>query len=78
MQYTGKENDLSPYRDDYEFIKVLPIVHAETTWQSPEIGKSYILVVHEALCIGDTLDHILVNPDQLSHYGTGVQYNLMP
>ena len=33
--------------------------------------------MHEALCMGDTLYHTLVDPNQLRHYGTLVQDNLM-
>ena len=33
LQYTGKEFDVSPYRDDYESVSNVPIVHAATAWQ---------------------------------------------
>ena len=36
-----------------------------------------MLVLHEALCMGNTLDHTLVNPNQLGHYGTQIQDNPM-
>ena len=73
LQYTGKKYYVSPYRDDYEAIKGVLIVHAETAWQSPETGQTYILVLHEALWMGNTLDHTLFNTNQLRHYGTWVQ-----
>ena len=38
---------------------------------------TYILVLHESLWMGDTLDHTLVNPNQLRHYGNRVEDNLM-
>ena len=46
-----------------------------TAWQSPESGQIYILIFNEALWMGDTLDHTLVNPNQLRHYGITVQDN---
>ena len=73
LQYTGKECDVSPYCYDYEDIKCVPIVHAEAAWQSPETGQIYILVLHEALWMGDTLYHTLVNPNKLRLYGTRFQ-----
>jgi len=73
LQHTGKECDVSPYRDDYEAISNIPIVHAATAWQSKQTGQTYILVFHEALWMGDTMDHSLINPNQLRHYGTMVQ-----
>ena len=33
--------------------------------------------MHEALCMGNTLYHTLVYPNQLRHYGTRFQYNSM-
>ena len=77
LQYTGKECDLSPYCDYYESIKGVPIVNAETAWHSSDTGQTYILILHEALFMGDTLDHTLVNPNQLYHYGNRVQDNSM-
>ena len=72
LQYTGKECDVSPYRDDYDSISNVPIVHAATAWQSPITGQTFILVFNEALWMGDSLDHTLVNPNQLRHHGTKV------
>ena len=73
LQYTGKECDVSPYRDDYESVSNVPIVHAATAWQSPHTGQTYILVFHEALWMGGHMEHSLVNPNQLRHFGTKVQ-----
>ena len=75
LEYTGKECDVSPYRDDYTPIHNVPIVHAATAWQSHQTGQTYILVVNEALWMGDTLKDTLLNPNQLRHYGTTVQNN---
>jgi hypothetical protein len=58
LQYTGKECDVSPYRDDYESITNVPIVHAATAWQSPNTGQTYVLVLHELLFMGSNATHI--------------------
>ena len=39
LQYTGKECDVSPYRDDYESVSNVPIVHAATAWKSSHTGQ---------------------------------------
>ena len=75
MHYTGRECDVSPYTKEYKPIQDVPIVQAATAWQSPESGQLYILIFNEALWMGDTLDHTLVNPNQLRHYGITVQDN---
>ena len=41
------------------------------------MGQTYILVINEALLMGDTMDHFPVNPNQLRNYGTKVHDNLV-
>ena len=69
LGYTGRVCDVSPYREDYESVKDVPIVQAATAWQSQHTGQTYILVFNEALWMGDSMDHSLINPNQLRHYG---------
>ena len=75
MHYTGRECDVSPYTEAYKPIQNVPIVQAATAWQSPQTGQIYILIFNEALWMGDTLNHTLINPNQLRHYGITVQDN---
>ena len=70
FQYTGKDNDISPRCDYCEYVKFVEIVHVENVCQPPETGKTYIFVLCEALFIIKTLDHTLVNMNQLHHYVT--------
>jgi hypothetical protein len=77
LHYTGKECDVSPFQDNMESVKNVPIVHAATAWQSPHTGQTYIFVLNESLWMGDTMHHTLVNPNQLQHYGILVQDNPM-
>jgi len=75
MHYTNRECDVSPYRDDYAPIKNVPIVQAATAYQSKYTGQVYILILNEALWMGDSMQHTLVNPNQLRYFGTKVQDN---
>ena len=75
LNYTGQECDVSAYRDDYTPVQNVPIVTAATAWQSHETGQTYILVFHEALWMGDSMQDTLINPNQLRHFGTNVQDN---
>ena len=52
-------------------------MHAKISWQSSETGQTYILVLNEALWMGDNMDHYLVNPNHHRHCGNKVQYNPM-
>jgi hypothetical protein len=75
MHYTGKECDVSPYTEAYEAIKSVPIVQAATAYDDTETGESTILIMNEAIWMGDQMEHTLINPNQLRSYGITVQDN---
>ena len=75
MNYTNRACNVMPYTDSYEPIKDVPVVQGATGYTNPKTGQSYILVFNEALWMGDHMDHSLLNPNQLRHYGTIVQDN---
>ena len=75
IHFTGKECDVSPYTDTYEAIKSVPIVQAATAYDNPDTGETTILILNEAIWMGDKMDHTLVNPNQLRAYGLTVQDN---
>ena len=72
LQYMGKEWDVSHSREYLDLIKNVPIVHTSTAWKSPEMGH---LGSYWGIMDGYSMDHSLVNLNQLRHYGTKVQYN---
>ncbi|KAI2499334.1 Reverse transcriptase (RNA-dependent DNA polymerase) [Fragilaria crotonensis] len=75
MSYTTRECDVSPYADSYEPIRNVPIVSGATAVTSQSTGQTYILIFNEAIWMGETLDHSLINPNQLRHHGIDVQDN---
>jgi hypothetical protein len=75
IHYTGQECDVSPYTDAHESIKSVPIVQAATAYDNPETGETYILILNQAIWMGDKMRHTLVNPNQLRAYGITVQDN---
>ena len=75
MQYSGRECDVSPYIDTYEAINSVPIATASTACTYTETGETYILVFHEGLWMVDQMEHSLLNPNQLRHFGVTVQDN---
>ena len=50
-------------------VENVPIVSGGTTWADPLTGMKYILVFNESLYYGTKLDHSLINPNQVRHYG---------
>ena len=75
LAHTGRECDVSPYTSTYKAITNVPIVTGATAWTCQNTGDTYILVFHEALWMGDVIDHTLVNPNQLRYFGVKVQDN---
>ena len=73
LSFTDRVCEVSPYSDEYESIKDVPIVSAATGYTSTN-GENYILVLNEALWM-PSLDHLLLNPNQQRHYGLEVQDN---
>ena len=53
----------------------MPVVRGATLWTDQNDNQGYILVFNEALWMGDSLPHSLINPNQLRAYGTLVQDN---
>ena len=75
LSHTGQTCEVMPYSDTYKAITDVLVVTGATLWTSPHDGDEYILIFNEALWMGDTLQHTLVNPNQLRAYGTTVQDN---
>ena len=75
LSHTGQSCEVMPYSDTYDAITNVPVVTVATLWTSPHDGDKFILIFNEALWMGDTLQHKLVNPNQLRAYSTTVQDN---
>ena len=71
----GRQCDVSPYTDEYEAIKNVPIVLAATAWTSLELSETFIIILSEEVCMNTTMEHTLFNPNQLQHFGFTVQDN---
>ena len=75
LSHTGQICEVMPYSDTYNAITNIPVVTGATLWTSPHDGDEFILIFNEALWMGDTLQHMLVNPNQLWAYSTTIQDN---
>ena len=57
---TGKKVDVSPFPPDYKPL-IVPLVDATVKYDIPYDGKTYILVLHNALYV-PSMDHNLIPP----------------
>ena len=53
----------------------VPVATCATAWMHPHSGEVFIFVFNEALYFGDQLDHSLINPNQIRHFGIDVEDN---
>jgi hypothetical protein len=67
---TGKTVDVSPYTPDYKAMQV-PLVDAAIRYDDPYEGKSYILVIRNALLV-PSMKHNLLPPFMLREAGMAV------
>ena len=75
LHHTGKVCEVSPYTDEYDAITDIPVVQGATLWTDQHTNEEYILIFSEALWMGDTLAHSLINPNQLRAFSMLVQEN---
>jgi len=73
--YTGQHCQAYGFHDELTPINDVPIATVATAWSDPNTGESFILIIHEALYFGDSMDHSLVNPNQLRAFGIDVYDN---
>ena len=64
---SGEHATVSTFTHEQQFDKI-PIGTAATAW-TDRAGQTYILRLNQALLFGDRLDHSLLCPNQLRHFG---------
>jgi hypothetical protein len=71
-KFDGTTCEVTPFTNQYQSMKNIPIVSAATAWTDEETGETIILLFHQVLWYGDKLKHSLINPNQLRHRGIPV------
>ena len=67
---TGKNVDVSPFTPDYKLL-TMPLADATVKYDNPYDGKTYILVLRNALYV-PSMDHNLIPPFMLREMGVTV------
>jgi hypothetical protein len=63
--FTGITCKVSPFTNEYESMKDVPVVLAVTAWTNNNAGATFILLFHQVLWYGSKLSHSLLNPNQI-------------
>ena len=74
IEYTGQQCDVSGFHEELAGLTNVPVATVATGYQSPG-GEVFILIMHEVLYFGDTMNHSLINPNQIRHFGIPVSDN---
>ena len=72
IEYMGKLCDVTPFSHEYEPMMNIPIVKAATAYDDPQTGETYILILAQALFLGDKLEHSLICLNQIHTHGVVV------
>ena len=69
LQSTYRTADVYAYDSSIKPVENVPIVTGATAYDDPVSGDTFILVFNESLYYGTSLDHSLINPNQVRSYG---------
>ena len=68
---TGMTCDMHGSHHDFEPMRDVPVARVATAYKD-DFGATYILIINEALYFGSKMDHSLINPNQIRHFGIPV------
>ena len=69
---TGETVSVSPFSTELTSLSDVPIGTCATVFDDPNTGQSFLLVVNEAIYLGDRMSHSLLCPNQLRSNGVQV------
>ena len=72
LAFTGQSCNVKGFHDSFDLLKNIPVARVATAVRNAESGQTYILIVNEALYFGPSMDHSLINPNQIRKYGIPV------
>lgn len=73
LSYTRKTAHVSPFTPELSQMRDVPIVKAALAYDDSITGETFVIIVNQALYFGDSLPHILLNPNQMRTHGVRVE-----
>ena len=74
LSTSGGIYDVRGFHDNYDAIKDVPVTQVATVYTDGN-EATYILIINEALYFGSSMDHSLINPNQIRNFGIPVFNN---
>jgi hypothetical protein len=72
LELTGEKVNVFPFSNKLSAVKDVPIATVATIWEDPRTGEMWLLILHEALYFGSSLQESLLCPNQLRAHGIKV------
>jgi hypothetical protein len=72
LEYTDEVVNVSAYSEQLETMENIPIVTAATAIDDPATGETTILVIGQAIYMGDKVQNTLLCPNQMRAFGLHV------
>jgi hypothetical protein len=64
IYYTGTKVNVQPFTNTYQAIKDIPVAQVATAYDCPPTGRTFLLIVNEALYFGKKVPFTLLRPNQ--------------
>ncbi len=73
LDLTGKVVLVAPFCEaEYDTMQDVPIATVATAYDCPRTGRTLVLIINEAIYLGETIEHTLLCPNQLRANGLRV------
>jgi hypothetical protein len=72
LELTREKANVFPFSEKLSAVKDIPIATVAMIWEDPRIGEMWLLIIHEALYFGSSLQESLLCPNQLRAHGIKV------
>jgi len=72
-EYTEQVVNVSAFSEQLETMNNIPIVTAATAFDDPSTGQTKILIIGQAIYMGDKVQHTLLCPNQMRAFGLHVE-----
>ena len=72
LEFTGEICEVSPFLNSYKPVSQIPVAKCCTVWMDKTTSQEYLLVGDQMLWFGSSLEHTLINPNQIRAYGIPV------
>jgi hypothetical protein len=69
ISHTGMTCEVSGFHKSFDSLSNVPVAQVATAYVHPDTNETFILIVNEALYFGSTMDHSLINPNQIRAFG---------